>query len=120
MGCGLRFVELCRAEERVLVARFVEVCRAGERVVVAENCVYQLCTSLQSLSIMVLEAGVGILVMEVAICLFGFEVGVGFGKQAVAGTCVQCLCPVPSPLIDIPSKLLSFDDLQICLMLVMG
>ena len=69
---------------------------------------------------MVLEAGVGVLVMEVAICLFGFEVGVGFGKWAVVGTCAQHLCSAPSPLIDTPSKLLYFDDLQICLMLAMG
>ena len=48
--------------------------------VVAENCVHQLCTSFQGLSSMVLEAGIGVLVMEVATCLFGFDVGVGFGK----------------------------------------
>ena len=69
---------------------------------------------------MVLEAGVGVLVMEVAICLFGSDVGIGFGKRAVAGTCAQCLRSASSPLIDIPSKLLCFDDLQICLMLAMG
>ena len=88
--------------------------------VVAENCAHQLRTSFQGLSSMVLEAGVGVLVMEVAICLFGFDVGVGFGKRAVAGTCAQRLHSAPSPLIDIPSKLLCFDDLQICLMLAMG
>ena len=88
--------------------------------VVAENCVHQLRTSFQGLSSMVLEAGVGVLVMEVAICLFGFDVGVGFGKRAVARTHAQCLRSASSPLIDIPSKLLCFDDLQICLMLVMG
>ena len=86
----------------------------------AENCAHQLHTSFQGLSSMVLEAGVGVLVMEVAICLFGFGVGVGFGKRAVAGTCVQCLHSASSPLFDILSKLLCFDDLQICLMLVMG
>ena len=59
--------------------------------VVAEICAHQLRTSFQSLSIMVLEAGVGVLVMEVAICLFGFDIRVGFGKQVVAGTCAQCL-----------------------------
>ena len=52
---------------------------------------------------MVLEAGVGVLVMEVAVCLFGFDVGVGFGKRAVVGTCAQCLRLASSPLIDIPS-----------------
>ena len=79
--------------------------------VVVENCAHQLCTSFQGLSSMVLEAGVGVLVMEVATCLFGFDVGVGFGKRAVAGTCAQCLHSTSSPLIDIPSKLLCFDDL---------
>ena len=69
---------------------------------------------------MVLEAGVGVLVMEVAICLFGFDVRVGFGKQAVARTCAQRLCTASSPLFDVPSKLLCFDELQICLMLAMG
>ena len=49
----------------------------------AENCAHQLRTSFQSLGSMVLEAGVGALVMEVAICLFGFEVGVGFGKRVI-------------------------------------
>ena len=67
-----------------------------------------------------MEAGAGVLVMEVAIYLFEFEVGIGFGKRAVAGTYAQCLRSASSPLIDIPSKLLCFDDLQICLMLVMG
>ena len=51
--------------------------------VVAENCASQLRTSFQSLGSMVLEAGVGVLVMGVAICLFGFEVGVGFGKRVI-------------------------------------
>ena len=88
--------------------------------VVVENCAHQLRTSFQGLSSMVLEAGVGVLVMEVAICLFGFDVGVGFGKRAVAGTCAHRLRSASSPLIDIPPKLLCFDDLQICLMLVMG
>ena len=88
--------------------------------VAAENCVHQLRTSFQGLSSMVLEAGVGVLVMEVAICLFGFDVGVGFGKRVVAGTCAQCLRSASSPLFDIPSMLLCFDDLQICLMLAMG
>ena len=63
----------------------------------AENCAHQLRTSFQSLGSMVLEAGVGALVMEVAICLFGFEVGVGFGKRVidrrwrepVSNTCAQ-------------------------------
>ena len=49
----------------------------------AESCAHQLHTSFQSLGSMVLEAGVGALVMEVAICLFGFEVGVGFGKRVI-------------------------------------
>ena len=49
----------------------------------AENCAHQLRASFQSLGSMVLEAGVGALVMEVAICLFGFEVGVGFGKRVI-------------------------------------
>ena len=49
----------------------------------AENCAHQLRTSFQSLGSMVLEAGVGALVMRVAICLFGFEVGVGFGKRVI-------------------------------------
>ena len=85
-----------------------------------ENCVHQLCTSFQGFTSMGLEADVVVLVMEVAICLFGFDVGVGFGKRAVAGTCAQRLHLAFSPLIDIPSKLLCFDDLQICLMLAMG
>ena len=68
LGCGLRFGF---------------VCRAGDLLVVAENCVHQLHTSFQTLSSMVLEAGAEALVMEVAICLFGFEVGVGFGKQVI-------------------------------------
>ena len=63
--------------------RFGFVCRAGERLVVAENCAHQLRTSFQSLGSMVLEASVGALVMEVAICLFGFEVLVGFGKRVI-------------------------------------
>ena len=88
--------------------------------VVAENCAHQLRTSFQSLSSMVLEAGVGVLVMEVAICLFGFDIGVGFGNRYVAGTCAKCLRSASSPLFDIPSKFLCFDDLQICLMLAMG
>ena len=88
--------------------------------VVAENCAHQLHTSFQGLSSMVLEAGVGVLVMEVAICLFGFDVGVGFGKRAVAGTCAQRLRSASSPLFDIASKLLCFDDLQICPILAMG
>ena len=88
----------------------------------AENCAHQFCTSFQSLGSMVLEAGVGALVMEVAICLFGFEVLVGFGKRVIDRRWRE---PVhndcaPSQLIDIPSKLLFFDDLQICLMLAMG
>ena len=78
--------------------------------VAAENCAHQLRTSFQGPSSMVLEAGVGVLVMEVAICLFGFDVEVGFGKWAVAGTCAQCLRSAPSPLIDTPSKLLWFDE----------
>ena len=86
----------------------------------AENCAHKLRASFQSLGSMVLEAGVGALVMEVAICLFGFDVGVGFEKRAVAGTCAQCLRSASSPQFDIPSKLLCFDDLQICLMLAMG
>ena len=69
---------------------------------------------------MVLEAGARVLDIEVATCLFGFDVGVGFGKRAVAGTYAQCLRSASSPLIDIPSKLLCFDDLQIFLMLAMG
>ena len=88
--------------------------------VAAENCVHQLRTSFQGLSSMVLEAGVGVLVMKVAICLFRFDVGVWFGKQVVVGTCAQHLRSVSSSLFDISSKLLCFDDLQICLMLVMG
>ena len=110
LGClGLR----CRL-------RFGFVCIAGDQMVVVENCAHQLRTSFQSLGSMVSEAGVGALVVEVAICLFGFEVGVGFGKRAVAGTCAQRFRSAPLPLIDIPSKLLYFDDLQICLMLAMG
>ena len=85
-----------------------------------ENCAHQLRTSFQGLSSMVLEAGVGVLVMEVVIRLFGFDVGVGFIKQVVARTCAQCFCSSSLPLIDIPSELLCFDDLQICLMLAMG
>ena len=81
--------------------------------VVAENCVHQLRSSFQSSSSVVLEAGVGVLVMEVAICLFGFDIGVRFGKWAVAGTCAQCLRSASSPLINILSKLLCFDELQI-------
>ena len=69
--------------------------------VVAENCAYQLRTSFQGLSSMVLEAGVGVLVMEVATCLFGFGIEVGFGKRAVVEICVQCLNSASSPLIDI-------------------
>ena len=68
LGCGLRFGLVCRAEDRL---------------VMAEICAHQLCTSFQSLGIMVFEAGVGALVMGVAICLFGFEVGVGFGKRVI-------------------------------------
>ena len=63
--------------------------------VVAENCGHQLHTSFQSLSSMVLEVGFGFLVMEVAICLFGFEVGVGFGKRAVAGTVRNACAQLP-------------------------
>ena len=44
---------------------------------------HQLRASFQSLGSMVLEAGVKALVMGVAICLFGFEVGVGFGKRVI-------------------------------------
>ena len=49
----------------------------------AEICAHQLRTTFQSLGSMVLEADAGALVMGVAICLFGFEVGVGFGKQVI-------------------------------------
>ena len=80
--------------------------------VAAENCAHQLHTSFQGPSSKVLEAGVGVLVMEVAICLFGFDVGVGFGKRAEVETCAQRLRSASSPLIDIPSKLLCFDDLH--------
>ena len=58
-----------------------------------ENCAHQLHTSFQNLSSMVLETGVGVLVMEVAICLFGFDVEVGFGsgrwREPVRNTCAQ-------------------------------
>ena len=51
--------------------------------VMAENCVHQLRTSFQGLSSIVFEAGVEILVIEVAIYLLGFDIGVGFGKRVI-------------------------------------
>ena len=55
----------------------------NDRLVVEENCAHQLRASFQNLGSMVLEAGAGALVMEVAICLFGFGVGVVFGKRVI-------------------------------------
>ena len=56
--------------------------------------------------------------------MFGFEVGVGFGERVIDQLwreSVLCATLALSSLtIDTPSKLLWFDEWQICLMLAMG